>query len=445
MNVVNPLISQINQFIWQDAGVAIPGWRQKLTHFLQIIIMVGKDLSSGLLTLRSMSLVYTTLLSLVPLLAVAFSVLKGFGVHNQMEPLLLSFLEPLGDKGVEITQKVVGFVENMKIGVLGAMGLSLLIYTVISLVQKIEAAFNHTWRLATTRNLSQRFSNYLSVILVGPVLIFSAIGITASFKNYAIVNAIQGLPYMGEVIRLTGLVVPYIFIVAAFTFVYMLVPNTRVKFKSALYGAVVAGILWRFTAVMFATFAGNATGYTAIYSGFAILLLFMIWLYLGWLILLIGASISYYHQHPERLRWREEKITLSSMMRETLAFQLMLEIGREHYQPSAISPTRQNLIDRLTLPSEIVLRLINSLVKGGLITQAKGKNGAYLPTRSIDQIKLIDILRTTRQADDQGMSDQIRADDEIKKLQQDIDTGLQQVMGEQTLKDFVLKNIGENP
>ena len=111
-----------------------------------------------MLTLQAMSLVYTTLLSLVPLIAVSFSVLKGFGVHNQVEPMLSSVLAPLGDKGAEITSKIIEFVENTKAGVLGSLGLVLLFYTVVSLIQKIERSFNFTWRISKPRPFAQRFS-----------------------------------------------------------------------------------------------------------------------------------------------------------------------------------------------------------------------------------------------------------------------------------------------
>lgn len=428
---------QLENIIWNNEQADLSAWKQSAIRFIQILLMVMRDLSSGMLTLRAMSLVYTTLLSFVPLLAVSFSVLKGFGVHNQVEPLLLNFLSPLGDKSAEVTQNIVGFVENMKIGVLGALGLGILMYTVVSLIQKIESALNYTWRLDSVRNLSQRFSNYLSVIMVGPVLIFSAVGITASLKSHTIVTAIEALPYMGDAIQLAGRLVPYVLIIAAFTFVYVLVPNTRVKFKSALYGAIVAGIMWRLTGLLFASFASGSTSYTAIYSGFAILLLFMIWLYLGWLILLIGASISFYHQHPEQIRWSSDSVAMSALLRENLALQLMLEIGREHYQSSELKPNRQNLLQRLNIPEVMITRMLKALVENGLIVRSEGHNGFYLPARSIDQIKLIDIIEVARTAEDHGMLDQLHLDSAIKTIKLDLETSIKQVLQGKTLKDLV--------
>ena len=192
------------------------------------------------------------------------------------EPTLVRLLAPIGEKSVEISARIVGFVENMKIGVLGVVGLLLLLYTAISLIQKIEAAFNYTWRLRSNRTLIQRFSDYLSVIMVGPVLVFAAVGITASLGNNYIVDYLNALPYMNDLLRLGGKLLPYLLVIAAFTFVYMLVPNTRVRFSSAVYGAAVAGVLWQSSGILFTSFIGGSGSYTAIYSGLAILLVFMI-------------------------------------------------------------------------------------------------------------------------------------------------------------------------
>ncbi len=433
---------QLNSYIWDHDGATLNYWQQSLLRFIQIMLMVWRDLTGGMITLRAMSLVYTTLLSLVPLLAVSFSVLKGFGVHNQLEPALLDFLQPLGDKSIEITEKIVGFVENMKIGVLGALGLVMLFYTVISLVQKIESAFNYTWRLSSTRNLSQRFSNYLSVVMVGPVLVFSAVGIAASVQSNSMVTAIEALPYGGDFIQLLGWLLPYLLVIAAFTLVYVLVPNTRVAFRSALYGAVVAGILWRLTGDLFASFAAGATSYTAIYSGFAILLLFMIWLYLGWMILLIGASIAYYHQYPQRMQWQTQVDRISAVMRESLALQLMLEIGRAHYRADSAPASQEELIRHLQVPEGMVMRMLNTLIECGLILQIAGDDNQYLPACDIEQIKLIDILDAARKGEDQGMLAQLPAEPLVSQLQQDIHDNLQQTLAARNLKQLVVAQSG---
>src|SRR5690554_3525323 len=180
-----------------------------------------------------MSLVYTTLLSIVPLLALSFSVLKALGVHQRMEPFLFQFFQPMGPEGVEMAERILGFVDNMKVGVLGSVGLGLLVYTVVSLVQKIERSFNMIWRVPEMRSMAQRFSNYLSVIMVGPLLMVSAIGISATIFSSEMVQQVMAIEPFGSLIVAVSRFTPFFLVVAAFTFVYIFIPNTRVKFRYA--------------------------------------------------------------------------------------------------------------------------------------------------------------------------------------------------------------------
>src|SRR5690606_8857192 len=142
-----------------------------------------RDVGRGDLTRRAMSLVYTTLLSVVPLIALSFSVLKGLGYHRELEPMLYSFLEPLGERGYQLTAQIMEFVDNVRSGVLGSLGLLFLLYTVISMVQKVEESFNFVWRVDQPRSFGRRFSEYLSVMVVGPALIVAALGLIAALGN----------------------------------------------------------------------------------------------------------------------------------------------------------------------------------------------------------------------------------------------------------------------
>ena len=433
------MLKQLHQYIWSynagDADGAHSPWR----HFLQIVVMVGRDLTEGMITLRAMSLVYTTLLSLVPLLAVSISVLKGFGVHDQLEPTLAGLLAPMGEQGAEVSARIVGFVENMKIGVLGALGLVFLIYTAISLIQKIESAFNFTWKLRSSRNLIKRFSDYLSVIMVGPVLVFSAVGITASLGSNHIVEFLNALPYMSDLLRLVGKLLPYVLVILAFTFVYMLVPNTRVKFRSAFYGAVIAGVLWETTGILFTSFIGGSTSYTAIYSGFAILLVFMIWLYLSWMILLIGSSISFYHQNPEQLRWKRHNPHLSGRMRYQIALQAMVDIARVHDRQLELAPSLENLAAYRQVPVELLKRMLDALQCDGLVQQSAENPPLYLPGAALQRIKLVDILRSAGAAEDDGRSDGLHRDALVAEFLRELEQGLESHIGEESLVDFLKK------
>ncbi len=431
---------QIIDYIWSYNTCDASQPRSRIRHYLQIVAMVGRDLTGGMLTLRAMSLVYTTLLSIVPLLAVSISVLKGFGVHDQLEPTLVNLLAPLGERSTEISSRIVGFVDNMKIGVLGALGLSLLIFTVVSLIQKIESAFNYTWRLQSNRNLMQRFSNYLSVVLVGPVLMFSAVGITASLSSNTVLDLLNELSYMSDLLHFSSKLLPYLLIIGAFTFIYLLVPNTRVSPRSALFGAVIAGILWETSGILFTSFVGGSTSYTAIYSGFAIMLMFMIWLYLSWLILLIGSSIAYYHQHPERLKWKNRDFHLSAHMREQLVLQLMVNIAQTYDQQSQMPTTIENLAAYQQAPAEVLGRMLTALEDDDMIVRTNDRSPNYIPAKSLNRIRLIDILRSSRKAEDNRQRENLHCDPAVDELMQSIETQYEKQLGDQTLADFLAAN-----
>lgn len=294
MKLLQRFSGWLDREIWQRDVRQAPLWRRFLVRSSRLTVTLIRDLADGQLTLRAMSMVYTTLLSLVPLLAFSFSVLKGFGMHNRLEPWLYQFLAPLGDKGREIGATVIGFVDNVKAGVLGSVGLLLLLWTVISLIQKVEAGFNYVWRVRTSRNIIQRTTGYLSVLLIGPLLMVSAIGLTATITSNTVVRHLLELEPFGSLMVLAGKLIPYLMVVIAFTVCYLFIPNTRVRPGAALTGGLVAGVLWETVGKLFASFVAGSANYTAIYSGFAVVLLGMFWLYISWLILLLGAQVAYY-------------------------------------------------------------------------------------------------------------------------------------------------------
>jgi len=281
---------------------------------------------------------------------------------------------------------------------LGSLGFALLIYTVIALVQKIEAAFNFVWQIERLRSLPQRLSNYLSVITIGPVLIFSAIGVTAAMLNTELAVRLASSEPFGTLLVYAGKLVPYVLVCLAFTIIYVLIPNTRVQFTAALVGGVLAGVLWKFTGWGFATFIASSAKYAAIYSSFAILILLLIWLYLSWLILLVGSQIAYFVQNPRFMTLRRVHFVLSNRMREQLALQIMYLIAYSHYHNRPAWRLEQ-LIEYLGLPDEPVSRTLDVLVDTGYLTGLERPDGdEYLPSHAIETVMLDELLAAVRMA-----------------------------------------------
>ena len=387
------------EYLWSEKLEQKPGWQRALFSGLRYAYVVLDDLARGELTLRAMSLVYTTLLSLVPLMAVSFSVLKAFGMHNkQLEPVLLQFLAPLGEQGTQITSQIIGFIDNVKIGVLGTFGIALLFYTAISLIQKVEGTFNYIWRLDQHRSIGRRFADYGSVMLIGPLLVFSALGLSASVLSGGLAQRISNyVPFVQELLAFLTAATPYAMIIGAFTFFYMFIPNTRVKFKAALIAGVVSGFLfqslgWGFGSVVV---SASDSGTYAIYSGFAVVILFMIWMYISWLTLLVGSSIAFYVQHPEYVLPHHRSGMLSIRQQETLALQVMAIIAQRHYD-SRRPFSATDFVLRLRTSIQGVTQVLTALSRARLITKNSEDPPRYLPNVPLEKTSLKQVLDTVR-------------------------------------------------
>lgn len=422
--------------LWQTDIHSLPKPRAALLVAIRIFIRLIQDFMQGQLTLRAMSLVYTTLLSLVPLLALSFSVLKAFGIHNQLEPALLSFLEPFGEKGTELALQIVQFVENIGVGVLGSLGLLLLVYTVISLIQKVEASLNFIWHVTSLRNLSQRLSGYLSVVMIGPLLIVTALGITGSVMNTSLVQHIIAIEPFGSVVIALSKLVPYLLVIGAFTATYLLIPNTNVKVKSALLGGIFAGVLWESVGWGFASFIVGSTKYAAIYSGFAIIILFLIWLYLNWLVLLLGASIAFYHQNPAYQIPGNTDKSLGSNAKEALALEILRLIGSA-YQDGSKEWTLGRLIDQLSLPMEIVNEVLDKLLSHNFLIYTGEDSPYFIPGKDLQNITVKEVLDVIRGDLAYPDSNGSFADTNIINLLRELDSLSDEHLSNKTIKDLV--------
>lgn len=405
---------------------------------LKIAVMVGRDSFQNLVKLEAMALAFKTLLSLAPLLAVIFSILKGLGVHNRVEPALAEALAPLGDKGQEITAHLIGFVDKMKAGALGSIGLVTLFVTVLSLMGTIEESFNRIWRVKASRKLSRKFSDYLSALLVGPVLVFAAVTITATLQTNTIVHALVSLQALGTVILVLLKLVPYLTLWGAFTFVYIFIPNTGVKVQSALVGGFVAAVLWQTVGWGFTVFVASSTQYYAIYSSFAILLLFLLWLHVSWVIVLLGAQVSYAHQHIHFLEGDRQLLAQSPAGREKLALHLMLLIGRNFYHgldPLSVA----ELANQLRLPAGVVKEFMDMFSQTKLVLPLAIED-TFVLGRDPEMISIKEILDCVRNAGKKikTQADRSKEENEVNSLLSDLDQSSAKNLEGKNLQGLIL-------
>lgn len=401
-------------------------------------VMLGRDIAGGHLSLRAMSLVYTTLLSLVPLLALGFSMFKALGVHNALEPALRQFLQPLGDRADELVSNILNFVENIDVGVLGSLGVGLLLYAAVSLIQKVESSFNWIWRIKRPRSLGARFSEYLSVLIVGPFAVFLSVGITATALNSTVVQTIAQVEPFGMLVIGLAKLVPYLIIVGVFSFLYAFIPNTRVPLYAALSGGLFAGVLWQSASMGFASFVASAGNYNAIYSSFAILIFLLIWLYLGWLILMIGCRLSFYIARPENVRRDPEDPATPPREVERIGLALMRDVGQRHLTGEAAA-TRGELARRTLTPAERIDPIIDALVQAGVLAETGDQPPRILPARAPESLSLGELWQILRKGPG-ALPDQAQPGSDMEAAQSAVrsaETAFREDAGSVNLRDWL--------
>ena len=276
----------------------VPRWLTVARYAFALL----RDFTRGELNLRATSLVYTTMVGIVPLLALSFSAMRALGLHRNLEPLIMGVLAPIGPRANELTERIMSSIDNVHGSMLASVSVVLLVVTSLSMAQKVETSFNFVWRVDRPRSFLRRFGEYLGITLIGPALMSIAIGFTASIRSDAMMEHVAQVGPLGHWLAASSRLAPYLVVVVTFSLLYVYVPNTRVRVKPAVLAGLLAGAAWAAVGGLFTSFIVNVTRNEAIYSGFAIVLAAMIWLQLSWLILLLGAQLAFYLQNPAYLR-----------------------------------------------------------------------------------------------------------------------------------------------
>jgi membrane protein len=414
-------------------------WPRLRIRFLRFSIVTVEEFSINQLDLRAAGLVYSTLLSLVPFLAVTFSVLKAFGIHQQIEPFLARALEPLGPQGADISGYVIGFVNNLQVGVLGAVGTAGLFFTVISLIGKIEDALNSIWRVRYPRALARKFNDYLSVVLVGPVLVFTAFSLTASAESNWVLQQFQQYESLHSVVTVVTRVMPLLFLCVAFTFVYKFVPNTQVHFRSAMIAGITAGLLWQIAGIAFAAFVASSAHYTAVYSSFAVLLLFLLWLYVGWLIVLVGGEVAYLHQHAATFATVRPAGRQGALSHMQLALATLVMITRRYLTQEP--PWRLvELSTALQISTAELEELVDKFVQRRILLRTIEPEGLALG-RLPEDIAVSEILDTVNGCEPLTVAE----DNPIARVLRRRDQAARQALEGLTLRSLATEDLAQNP
>lgn len=395
----HPAFQRAANAIWGDDVQSMPLIQRVAVRTARIVYTAVRDLSTGELNLRAMSLVFTTLLSIVPLLALSFSVLKGFGVTDQMEPLLESLFSPLGDSANDISSYILDFVGNVKVTLLGTVGLGLLVYTAVSLLRKIEITFNTIWKVPTRGRFALRIVEHMGILFIAPVIVFSLLGLLNSAYSSAWFIQLMEFKLFAMAIALAHESASFAITCFAFSFIYIYMPNTRVKVLPAIAGGAIAAVLWEFIRWAFASFVSGTNNYDAIYSGFAAGIFFLLWLYFSWMVLLLGSVCSFYIQYPQHLRFRSPPESLAGRELERVGLAVMTLLAYQFYH--GLSPRKSEyLARRFGLPFHVIAEVLRKLEANGYIARSDDIDEAWLLTRDASSLMVNEIIRTLRHSVD---------------------------------------------
>lgn len=385
-------MSMVPDWIWRDDDDRIEKLSAAQMLFrraVRIQLAVLRDIGVGQHGLYAASLVYTTLLALAPMLALCFSIIKSFGGADTLEPFLRHILSPLGAQGLELVPRLTEFVNNINVGVLGAVGLAFLIFSVLSLMQKVEDAFNHIWRVATPRGLGKRIRDHLSVLLIGPLFIFLSIGMTATLRYEDTLGRWLGFGGLDTLAVQALALVPWVLFTLAFTALYVFMPNTRVRIVPALVAGALTALGWKVLGLMFSLFVAQSANYAAIYSAFAALVLLMLWLYMAWLLVLAGASVAYYLQYPDNMRLGAPAGLRPLGEERGLALLLTVEISRRFYAHPQGNTQARALAMAWHIPSTLAESVLARLTGAGIILNTPQ---GYVPACPFDELTVAELI-----------------------------------------------------
>jgi membrane protein len=393
-----------------------------------------RDWLRGEITVRAMSLAYTTLLSIVPLMVFSFAILRKIGARGDLRFILEQFFAPLGGASDQLTENVLQFVRNMRGDLLGAIGLAFLVYTVVTTIQKVETSFNFLWRVDRPRSFLRRFTEYLAVMTLGPVFLAVAIGLLTSAENSPFAQWVDAIKPLAWTLSTVGKILPYVIVTVVFTFMYVFIPNTKVQFRAALIGGIASGITWALVGKVFTAFIVYSSSWVAIYTGFAIVLTTLVWVYVSWLIMLIGAQFAFYLQFPQYLRHGQESFELTGRDREQVALSIMYLIGRDYSEGKSPWSAR-SLAAELDIPSIALAPVMRCLESNGLILATEKQQ--FVPGRDIAAIGLSEIFEVVRALHSGRLAVAIRSVAPAVALLNEVEASMEAPLKSRTLKDLV--------
>jgi membrane protein len=398
---MKPIFASVNHFfntyIWEsDPPDRLRKW---FYLFLQIIILSVKELFRKNALVRTSALAYSAILALIPLLALLFAIFKGFGIQR----LLAAHLLPqLAGGSQEFARQILDYIESTNVASLGVFGVVWLLVALLILMTNVEKAFNETWGVTQSRPWWRKLSDYLSIFLLFPIIMAVAISITSVFSSHPQIRQLFQSFLPEAFYSVYTRFVSFELVWLAFIFIYMVIPNTRVRFLSAVVGGLIGGSIWQIAEWLFLWFQTSAPYYNAIYGALYQLLFVIIWMFWCWLIVLFGNEVAYVYQNLPLLRREYSSPSPSPVPDDEYLGLAALCTIAGRFAAGQPPLTLKELTVVFNDQDQLTLTLIQTLKDCGFIAQIvlpdSQDSPQFLPSRPLDQIKVKEVLTCLRQS-----------------------------------------------
>ncbi|MBW2198732.1 MAG: YihY/virulence factor BrkB family protein [Deltaproteobacteria bacterium] len=394
-------INFINTDIWRIRKKDLPRMKYFLIKQLRILLLATRGFGQDQCPLRASALTFYSILSIVPVVAMAFGIAKGFGFQKILENQLMEKFSGQEDVMIRVVDFAHSLLENTKGGMIVGIGIIVLLWTVIKLLAHIEGSFNDIWEVKKSRSYGRKFSDYLSIMLISPLLIIMSSSATVfiTTKIALITEKVALIGMFSPMIFFMLKLIPYCLMWILFIFTYILMPNTKVNFSAGFIGGIIAGTIFQAAQLAYILFQVGVAKYNAIYGSFAALPLFLIWMQLSWLIVLFGAEISFSYQYVDTYEFEPDLRQISPAFKRLLTLQVANRVIST-FSKGKMPLTASNLSQALEIPIRLVQQLLDELVESEIfsITEIKeNEKLAYQPARDINIITIKSIIDALEQ------------------------------------------------
>lgn len=437
------IVDFLKKDIWRISFNDMPKYKIIIVKQLRVLLLAFRGYDEDKVSLRSSALTFYSMLSVVPVAAMAFGISKMVGIDKHLTRSLNDQFTGQQEVLEWIIKFANSFLENTKGGLIAGIGAIILFWSVMKVFANIESSFNAIWQIRKGRTWFRKFSDYISMLIVAPILLVSSssatVFLTTALKD--LVAEVSFLSMIGPVIFMFVRLIPYVLIWFLLTMVFMVMPNTKVNFKSAFIAGVISGTAFVLVQWIYIHFQVGVSKYNAIYGSFAALPLFLIWMQMSWLIILFGAEISFAVQNVEKYEFEPDSQNLSSYSLRVITL-MITHLLIKNFSKGEKALTVHELSRKLEIPIRLAHDIVYKLVDSNIVSEINTiheKEKAYQPAQDINNLTISFVLN----AIDHLGADKILAidcteKDQIKKILNDFDIAIQNSKGTMLIKDITL-------